>query len=147
MFTRRLLLAALTSASALAVPGIALARGKRHVNGHAMLGAKLKQNGKHNLGKAGKADVSVDVSNGKVVGFTAADPTRGSLAIKKFKTSKKLAGAVPDIELTGGPGTQYAQAGGGGYYGYSFDDGTNDWYYWFPAEVVIVDTTWVEYTG
>jgi len=34
----------------------------------ALLGAKIKQNGKHKIHTAGKADVFAEVSNGKVVG-------------------------------------------------------------------------------
>ena len=31
------------------------------------------------------------------------------------------------------------------YYGYWVYDAGYDYYYWFPAEVVIVDNTWIEY--
>jgi hypothetical protein len=31
------------------------------------------------------------------------------------------------------------------YYGYWVYDPVADYYYWFPADVVIVDTTWVDY--
>jgi len=32
------------------------------------------------------------------------------------------------------------------YYGWWFvDDEEDDWYYWFPADVVIVDETWIVY--
>jgi hypothetical protein len=31
------------------------------------------------------------------------------------------------------------------YYGYWVYDPAADYYYWFPADVVIVDTTWVDY--
>jgi len=37
-------------------------------NGKALLVAKIKQNGKHEIYTAGKADVFAEVSNGKVVG-------------------------------------------------------------------------------
>ena len=32
------------------------------------------------------------------------------------------------------------------YYGYGFDTGTEEIYYWFLAEDVIVTETWIEYT-
>jgi hypothetical protein len=31
------------------------------------------------------------------------------------------------------------------YYGYWVYDPVADYYYWFPADLVIVDTTWVDY--
>lgn len=48
----------------------------------------MKKNGKHRLHKAGKVDVSVDVSNGKVVGLTAAHPTEGNLQVRKVCRGK-----------------------------------------------------------
>ena len=32
------------------------------------------------------------------------------------------------------------------YYGYGFDTGAEEYYYWYPAEDVIVTETWIEYT-
>ena len=29
------------------------------------------------------------------------------------------------------------------YYAYWFDDGVDEYYYWFPAEYVVVDETWI----
>ena len=31
------------------------------------------------------------------------------------------------------------------YYGYWVYDPVADYYYWFPADAVIVDTTWIDY--
>lgn len=146
MFTRRSVLSALGATGlALAGTNTAFAKQKRHQNARALLGDKLKKNGKHKLANAGKVDVSVEVAKGKVVALTATDPAKGNLRVGKVKSKKKLADA--GFILTGGPGTQYAQGGGGYYYGYWFDDGTDDWYYWFAAEDVIVDDTWIEYVG
>jgi hypothetical protein len=71
MFNRRVVLGLIASTSALGASGIALARDKHHLNGHALLGGKLKQNGKHKIHTAGKTDVFAEVNNGKVVGVTA----------------------------------------------------------------------------
>lgn len=146
MFTRRSILGALASMGAFAASGAALAKKKRHQNGRALLGDKVKKNGKHNLHKAGKVDVSVDVSNGKVVALAATDPAKGNLRVGKVKSRKKLAAAASGLILAAGPGTQYAQYADY-YYGYWFDDGIDDWYYWFTVDVIIVDGTWVEYVG
>ena len=65
-------------------------RGKGHkhkqMNGHNLLGAKLKQNGKHAVGKLANRDVTVDVKNGKVAAMQA-----GDLPMKRVKTKQKMA--------------------------------------------------------
>ena len=137
MLNRRFVLGLIASASTLGASGIALAKKTHHQNGHALLGAKIKQNGKHKLHTAGKADVIAEVNNGKVVGVSAA-----GLQVKKVKSRRKLADATPGVILAG---MQLAQIEVY-YYGYWVYDGVDDWYYWFPAEFVIVDTTWIEYT-
>ena len=144
MLSRRMVLNLLASASAVAASGTALAKKKNHHNGSALLGDKIKQNGKHKIHKAGKVDVSADVRNGKVIGLTATDPGKGNLPVRKVKSRQKLAEASPGLVQAG---MQLAQATIVYYYGYWFDDGVDDWYYWFPADVVIVDDSWVEYTA
>jgi hypothetical protein len=123
-----------------------LAKQEHHKNGHALLGGKLKQNGRHEVDKIGKARVSAEVSNGKVVAMTATHPEKGNLAVRKVKSRKKLA------EIR--PGTIQVAANGDVlqlaqdvvyYYAWCFDDGLDVYCYWFPADVVIVDAGWVEY--
>ena len=141
MISRRMILALLASTGTIAVSGVALAKKqKKHQNGRAMLGDKIKQNGKHKLPKAGKVDVSVEVKNGKVAGLTAAHPTKGNLQVRKVKSRQKLAETAPAVILAG---MKLAQ-GADWYYGYWFvDDEEDDWYYWFTADDVIVDDTWI----
>jgi hypothetical protein len=143
MLSRRMVLGLLASASAVATSGVAFAK-KNHQNGHALLGDKIKQNGKHKIHKAGKVDVSAEVRNGKVVGFTATDPGKGNLAVRKVKSRQKFAEATPGLVQDG---IQLAQVTVVYYYGYWFNDGVDDWYYWFPVDVVIVDDTWIEYVA
>lgn len=147
MLNRRMVLTLLASASAFAASGIAFAqkkdKKKKHENGSALLGKdKLKKNGKHKLHKAGKVDVSADVSSGKLVGLTATHPDKGNLTVRKVKSRKKLVEATPGLILAGIQFAQYDDY----YYGYWFDDGVDDWYYWFTADYVVVDQSWVEYT-
>src|SRR6266446_6887509 len=88
MLNRRGLLTAIAGIGMRGVGGVAHAKGPhKHINAHSALGAKLKQNGKHEVGKAGKETVVAEVGNGKVVNMSA-----GSLAAKKVKTKKKMAG-------------------------------------------------------
>ena len=138
MINRRTALGAIAAVSAIGASGIAFAKEKKHHNGHALLGAKIKQNGKHKIHAAGKREVFADVSNGKVVGLSAA-----GMQVKKVKSKQKLAEAHPGVTVAN---VQLAQVDVY-YYGYWVYDADFDYYYWFPAEVVIVDNTWVEYVS
>jgi len=118
--------------------GVALAKNQHHNNGHNLLGAKLNQNGKHEIGKAGNAAVTAEVSNKKVVNMSA-----GSLPVQKVKSKKKMAGL--NIRLAANGEIQLAQVVETYYYGYCFDTGLDVYCYWYPAADVIVTDTWVEY--
>ena len=135
MINRRGALGLIASASTVAVPDFALAKEKHHLNGNALLGVKIKQNGKHKIHTAGKVDVFAEVSNGKVVGVSAA-----GMQVKKVKTRQKLA-ETPGLILAG---MQVAQTDVY-YYGYWVYDPVADYYYWFTSDVVVVDTTFVDY--
>jgi hypothetical protein len=135
MINRRSALGLIASASTVAVPDFALAKEKHHLNGNALLGAKIKQSGKHKIHTAGKADVFAEVSNGKVVGVSAP-----GMQVKKVKTRQKLA-ETPGLILAG---MQVAQTDVY-YYGYWVYDPVADYYYWFTSDVVVVDTTFVDY--
>jgi len=137
MIDRRSALTLIASASTLGVPDLALAKEKHHHNGNALLGAKIKQNGKHKIHTAGKADVFAEVSNGKVVGISAA-----GMQVKKVKTRQKLAESSGVILA----GMQLVQADVY-YYGYWVYDPVGDYYYWFTSDVVIVDNTWTDYVA
>ena len=135
MINRRGALGLIASASTFAVPDFALAKEKHHLNGNALLGVKIKQNGKHKIHTAGKVDVFAEVSNGKVVGVSAA-----GMQVKKVKTRQKLA-ETPGLILAG---MQVAQTDVY-YYSYWVYDPVADYYYWFTSDVVVVDTTFVDY--
>jgi hypothetical protein len=115
---------------------------KNHKNGASLVGEKIKENGNHGLGKAGKIDVSADVRGGKVVGFHAKDPDKGELAIKKVKSTQKLA-VLEQRKTIGADGVERASVVTVWYYAYWFtDDFGNDWYYWFPVEYIVDDGGW-----
>src|SRR2546428_539505 len=83
-----------------------LALNQHHNNGHNLLGAKLNQNGKHEIGKAGNATVTAEVSNKKVVNMSA-----GSLPVRKVKSKKKMADlALGNIQVAANGEIQLAQA-------------------------------------
>ena len=146
MLSKRAILGLFASISTLVASGVALAKKqKKHQSGRDLLGGKIKQNGKHKLHKAGKVDVSVEVRNGKVAGLTATQPGKGNLQVRKVKSRQKLAAETPAVLLASMKMAQTSDW----YYGYWFvePDEEDDWYYWFAADEVIVDDTWVVYTG
>ena len=136
MINRRTALGMIASVSTIGASGVALAKEKHHLNGQALLGDKIKQNGKHKLHTAGNVDVFAEVNNGKVVGVTAP-----GMQVKKVKSRQKLAETTPSLMLAS---LQLAQADVY-YYGYWVYDPVADYYYWFPADVAIVDSSWIDY--
>jgi len=161
MTIRRALLAMLAGASLIVAGDLALARnndnGKgpgekgehgnahkhmhMHKNGHNLLGAKIKQNGKHALGKFANRDVVAEVKDGKVTNMTA-----GDLPVKHVKTKMKMA-ALPSgiIPAAWGGSVQLAQYNDE-YYGYCFDDGVDLDCYWYPAsDIDYLNSTWDDY--
>ena len=94
MINRRTAIGIIASASTIGASGVTLAKEKKHLNGNALLGEKIKQNGKHKIHTIGKTDVFAEVNNGKVVGVSAA-----GMQVKKVKSSQKLAETTPGLIL------------------------------------------------
>lgn len=140
MIDRRILIGVFVSTCVLIGGGIAFAKNAHHNNGHSLLGEKLNQNGKHEVGKAGNATVTAEVNNKKVVNMSA-----GSLPVRKVKSNKKMASADQGLTRLAANGpVQLAQ--NEVYYGYCFDTATDEYCYWYTATDVIVTDTWIEYT-
>jgi len=139
MINRRLALGLIAKDTKIETNRIALEKKKKNINGKDLLGEKIKKNGKHKIHTTGKkADVFAEVSNGKVTSVTAA-----GMQVKKVRSRQKLAHTTPGITLAS---MQLAQADIY-YYGYWVYDDLTDYYYWFPAEYVIVDLSWIDYVG
>ncbi len=135
MISRRFLLLATPALGWLTTMQPALAKNPHHHDGHQLLGNKLKQNGKHVVGKAGRYDAVAEVANGKVTNMTA-----GNLPAKKVRSTRKMAGlgglAVPVSQ-------QFTQVDY--WYAYCFEDGPDEYCYWYPATDVVVTDGWVDY--
>jgi hypothetical protein len=121
--------------------GTALAKHQHH-DGQKILGNKINSNGKHELHKVGEHTVHVQVADKKVVGVTVTHRTKGNVAVKKYKTSKKVV-QITDFRIAAGdlnslvqPAT-YKLAQTILYIGYSFTDGIDEYIYWFPVEMVV----------
>jgi len=137
---RRLLSLAIVSICALGAAQVSVAKNSHHNNGHNLLGAKLNQDGKHEVGKIKTSSVTADVKGKKVVNMSA-----GNLPVQKVKSNKKLAAEQGDrIRLAANGEIQIAQADV--YYGYCFTDGIDEYCYWYPAADVVVSDAWIVYT-
>src|SRR5262245_1389846 len=141
MINRRIVLGMIAAAATLDASRTAFAKEKHHLNGKDLLGENIKKNGKHKIHTTGKkVDVYAEVNNGKVTGVTAA-----GMQVKKVRSRQKFAETTPGIALAS---MQLAQTDVYYYYyGYWVYDDLTDTYIWFPADYVIVDGSWVEYTA
>jgi hypothetical protein len=140
MINRRIFLSLTALASLLVAVGLAVAKNQHHNNGHNLLGAKINQNGKHEIDKIGNNSVTAEVNNKKVVNMSA-----GSLPVRKVKSNKKLAEhGLGGIKIAANGDIQLAQVIDV-YYGYCFDTGLDEYCYWYPASDVVVTDTWIVY--
>ncbi len=124
---------------------VAVAKVKKHNHhsGHNAVSSKLKKDGTYQIDKKGKHTVSAEVKNGKVAGVHVKHATKGDVAVKKYKSKKKMA------SLEGPPSdTQPADTDMGTVwiaYAYEDEDG-NEEYYWFPYEEILDgDTGAIDY--
>jgi len=141
MINRRILFCLTVLASLLVAGGFAIAKNEHHNNGHNLLGAKLNQNGKHEIHKIGNNSVLAEVNNKKVVNMSA-----GSLPVRKVKSNKKMAaeGVLGGINVAANGDIRLAQLTDV-YYAYCFDTGLDVYCYWYPASDVVVTDTWEPY--
>jgi hypothetical protein len=139
MCNRRILLSLAVFACLVVAGGLAVAKNEHHNNGHNLLGSKINQNGKHEIGKIGNNTVIAEVNNKKVANMSA-----GSLPARKVKSNKKLAERGLGGTKIAANGVQLAQMIEV-YYGYCFDTGLDEYCYWYPASDVIVTDTWIAY--
>jgi hypothetical protein len=142
MVNRHMLLSLVLSAGIALAGGIALAKNQHHSNGHNLLGAKLNQNGRHEVGKIGNNAVTAEVNNKKVVNMSA-----GNLPARKVKSNKKMADVeFGGVKIAANGEIQLAQ-GVDVSYGYCFDAGLDEYCYWYPASDVIMTDTWIVYSS
>jgi hypothetical protein len=113
----------------------------KHANGKALLGAKIKQDGKHEVGKLKDRTVTAEVKGGKVKSMSA-----GDLPLKRVKTKTKMAWNDGGLLRASWSGQVQLAQYDTWYYGYCFDDGIDFDCYWYPAdEVDYEDYAWDDY--
>jgi hypothetical protein len=145
--TRRDALAAL-AALVCALSPAAYGKGKHHhKDGKKLLGPKIKSNGNHVVDKNGATTVSFDVRDGKIAGMKARHEKKGDLAVKKYKSKKKMVAQA----ASGLVAVQYLPAQdtylGSTWIGYAYiDEWGDEQIYWVPYDMVLDgDTGAVEY--
>lgn len=119
----------------------------KHYNGKDLVGDKIKKDGKHQFHQNGKHTAFVDVKGGKIAGVTVTHAEKGNVPVKKYKTTKKMAGAsasgIQPVSLV----LAQAQSLGTTWIGYSYiDDWGYETIYWFEYDMIYDgDTGAVEY--
>lgn len=128
--------------------GVAVASAKaNHHDAKGQLGDNLKHDGRHDIDHRGKYTTSVEVKNGKVAGVHVKHSEKGEIAVKKYKTHKKMAQGARGHIVYASLVLAQDQDMGTVYIGYSYvDDDGNEEIYWFPEEMIVDgDTGAVEY--
>ena len=119
--------------------GVAFAKGShKHQAGLQLLGSKINTDGKHEIHKVAGHTVQAHVSNKKIAKVTVTGP-KGDVAVKKYKSSKKMASLGSSHEFIVKISTNEIAQAASDYIGYAFTDPvTGDTYiYWYPADVVL----------
>lgn len=122
-------------------------KGHKHHDGKALVGDKIRQDGKHQFHQNGKDTAFVNVKGGKITGVTVTHSEKGNVPVKKYKSTKKMAeGAVGGMQLVSFVVAQ-AQDLGTTWIGYAYvDDYGYETIYWFPYEMIYDgDTGAVDY--
>jgi hypothetical protein len=117
----------------------------KHKNGKALLGERVKKNGKHKLEAHGKHVAYANVKDGKITGLSVEHAEKGAVPVKKYKTSKKMAQA--DGMLPVSLHLVQAYSVGSTWIGYAYiDDWGDEVIYWYEYEMIYDgDTGAVEY--
>ena len=119
----------------------------KHENGKALVGDKIKTNGKHKFHEHGKHSAFVNVSGGKIAGVSVTHAEKGAVPVKKYKTKQKMAdatsGGLQRVSLV----LTQSEYLGTTYIGYAYiDDWGEEVIYWFPYDMILDgDTGAIEY--
>jgi hypothetical protein len=121
----------------LAGAGITAPKANHH-DGQQLLGEKIKTNGHHELHKNGKYTVGVEVKNGKVAGVNVKGPKNEDVAVKKYKTNKKMAMANMNGDQRAFFLLMQDQYLGTIWIGYAYiDEYGYEEIYWFPYDMIL----------
>jgi hypothetical protein len=134
MMIRSYVLSALALIGAVAFISTAFAK-HQHQDGLQLLGNKVNMTGKHDVHKVGEHTISIHVENKKIARVTVAHRTKGNVAVKKYKTPRKMAQGyelnvpIEDSSALLQPASYRVAQSGVVYVGYSFSDGIDEYIY------------------
>ena len=140
--TRRTFTAAIASAGVVPFVGAAFAA-HQHQAAHQLLGNKINTDGTHEIHKRGDHTIHAHVKGKKIERISVTHRTKGAVAVKKYKTNKKVVALSAPGFAAGETGRlvepvsyQVAQQIVW-MIGWAYTDLGDEYYYWFPAEMVI----------
>ena len=108
----------------------------KHKDGKALLGDKIKQNGRHKIDQNGKFSTFVETSNGKIRSVKVNHSDKGDVPLKKYKSKQKMAEADTGFVRVNLVLTQ-ATSLGSTWIGYSYyDEYGDEVIYWFEYEMI-----------
>jgi hypothetical protein len=143
---RRTFLALTGAAASVAFAGSASAAVTKHVHvdGMKLLGGRIGTAGKHKIHEVGEHAAHVHVQGKKITHMSVTHKTKGEVAVKKYKTSKRLVQGDGVIQM-GAEMSGLVQRADFRVaqvivdVGYSYVDPLTgiETYYWYPAEMVV----------
>jgi hypothetical protein len=115
----------------------------QHQAAHQVLGNKINTDGTHEIHKRGDHTIHAHVKGKKIERISVTHRTKGAVAVKKYKTNKKVVTLSAPGFAAGETGRlvepvsyQVAQQIVW-MIGWAYTDVGDEYYYWFPAEMVI----------
>ena len=140
--TRRIFTAAVASAGVLPFVGAAFAA-HQHQAAHQLLGNKINTDGTHEIHKRGDHTIHAHVKGKKIERISVTHRTKGAVAVKKYKTNKKVVAlsapgfAAGETDRLVEPVSYQVAQQIVWMIGWAYTDLGEEYYYWFPAEMVI----------
>jgi hypothetical protein len=140
--TRRIFTAAVASAGVLPFVGAAFAA-HQHQPANQLLGNKINTDGTHEIHKHGDHTVHAHVKGKKIERISVTHRTKGAVAVKKYKTNKKVVAlsapsfAAGETDRLVEPVSYQVAQQIVWMIGWAYTDLGEEYYYWFPAEMVI----------
>jgi hypothetical protein len=96
-----------------------------------------KSDGRHDIDHHGKYTASVEMRNGKIHAMHVRHSEKGEIALKKYKTNRRMALNASGHVMNASLEPAMFQDLGTVWIGYSYiDDNGDEEIYWYPAEMI-----------
>jgi len=140
--TRRFFGTAVASVGVLAFARVAFAK-HQHLPAHQLLGNNINTDGKHEIHKRGDHIIYAHVKGKKISHISVTHKTKGEVLVKKYKTNKKVVQlgvpgfAAGETSALVEPASYQLAQQTVWMIGWAYNDLGDEYYYWFPAEMVV----------